>query len=114
MPLQIRDHSDVGPWSPRDGQHSTRPATIQLQRVLAQRLVGRSIVRLSSVAVAAGNGSKENTELQPLRFQSFAQQHDTCCLGAEDPVERIRSLILDELVLHNSGTVNDAIDAAKA
>src|SRR5262249_50549577 len=108
-----RDHTLGVPGPPIDGNHAAGPRAIQTHGQLVQHLVGSGIVALSAVAEASGDRGKEQQEFEAFRPQFAAQNEGPVHRGVEDPVEALLTLVVDELVFDDSGTVNDAIQPAE-
>ena len=83
-----------------------------MERELVQHLVGRGVVRLAPVAEWAGGRAEEGEEPQRIRAQDTAQHERALGLGVEHAVERLRRLVLEQLVLDDAGPVDHAVQPA--
>ncbi len=96
-----------------DRHHPARPGAVETERQGVEGLVGRGIVALPGVPEAPGDRGEQDEEPELLRTQPRGQGEGAVHLGAEDPVERLRCLVLDPPVFDRPGAVDHPVDPAE-
>ncbi len=110
-----RCHADTAPRRPVDDDAArTRPGRAEARRDLAQQIVGRAVVRLSSVTEASGNRAKRYRRSQRHVADRAQQIEPTVALHVEHQIEFARLLVRQEVTALDAGSMQQHVDAPAA